>query len=605
MNLAIRLNSYRFAPRAFAKCLLLFLSIALLAGMPAYAQEGEPPKALDAEAVASIDAKLQAINENLAAITSLEQRAAVAESPRSELLKSRVRNMWASALDDVNRLADEIADQDEAGYDVAAYIDDLKVRLRQLPKAIEGMAPDAKRKVSLPDSSLSAVEIAMADEQMFAASDAFDDGSWALKRSIDAAERLGLDTKQQRAYLGSRATEKLDNASVLMDIAMRDAAMLAAAAKALPDDVEVKAKRTLAETRISRIAAAMENNIPLLEAVDIPTTQYRQQLVAVTGKVSADALDATIISNLVSDWTLTVTETIKLKGPAFLFQLLIVVLIVLVARKLAGIISGLVERGLSAPTVQASSLLKRMAKTISYNVVLVVGVLIALSQIGISLGPVLTGLGIAGFILGFALQDSLSNFASGMLILVYRPYDVGDMVEVSGVFGTVERMSLVNTTILTLDNQTLIVPNNKIWQDVIKNLTYQKIRRVDMTFGITYDQDIDVAIGVLREVTEADERVLEDPELNIRVHELGDSSVNLICRPWVQTDDYWDVYWDITKKVKQRFDEVGITIPFPQRDVHLFAGEPATQSFVDSVGQTESSRTKQIDNDEPSAEDDG
>jgi small conductance mechanosensitive channel len=204
------------------------------------------------------------------------------------------------------------------------------------------------------------------------------------------------------------------------------------------------------------------------------------------------------------------------------------------------------------------------------NTILVIGVLIALSQVGISMGPLLAGLGVIGFIIGFALQDTLSNFAAGMLFLLYRPFDVKDLVEAGGVSGLVSHMSLVNTTILTLDNQTIIVPNGKIWGDVIKNVTAQKVRRVDLVFGISYTDDIPKTEKILQEVVAAHEAVLDDPEPMIRVHELGDSSVNFIVRPWVKTDDYWETYWALTRAVKIRFDEEGVSIPFPQRDVHLY-----------------------------------
>ena len=199
-----------------------------------------------------------------------------------------------------------------------------------------------------------------------------------------------------------------------------------------------------------------------------------------------------------------------------------------------------------------------------------VGILMALSQVGISLAPMLAGLGVAGFIIGFALQDSLGNFAAGAMILIYRPYDVDDFVEVTGASGLVKKMNLVSTTITTFDNQTLVVPNSKIWGDVIKNVTAQKVRRVDLVFGIGYGDDIEFAEKVLTEIVEANEKVLKKPEHNIRLHTLADSSVNFIVRPWVKTDDYWDVYWEITREVKMRFDQEGITIPFPQRDVHLY-----------------------------------
>jgi small conductance mechanosensitive channel len=224
--------------------------------------------------------------------------------------------------------------------------------------------------------------------------------------------------------------------------------------------------------------------------------------------------------------------------------------------------------------VTLSQLLQRTIVSTTRNLVFILGVLFALSQLGISIGPLLAGLGVAGFILGFALQDTISNFFSGLMILMYRPFDEGDVVEIAGAFGTVSDMSLVNTTILTFDNQTLIVPNNKIWGDVIKNVTHQRTRRVDLAFRISYGDDVPKAERVLRDIVTSHDKVLADPEPNIRLHELDDSSVNFIVRPWVNTGDYWDVYWDITREVKMRFDAEGITIPFPQRDVHL---QPPTE----------------------------
>jgi small conductance mechanosensitive channel len=155
------------------------------------------------------------------------------------------------------------------------------------------------------------------------------------------------------------------------------------------------------------------------------------------------------------------------------------------------------------------------------------------------------------------------------MILLYRPFDVGDVVDAGGVSGKVSHMSLVNTTFMTFDNQSLVVPNNNIWGAVITNVTAQRTRRVDLVFGISYGDDIEKAERVLHEIVESYDAVLDDPEPMIKLHELADSSVNFIVRPWVKTDDYWDTYWDLTKAVKQRFDKEGISIPFPQRDVHI------------------------------------
>jgi small conductance mechanosensitive channel len=204
------------------------------------------------------------------------------------------------------------------------------------------------------------------------------------------------------------------------------------------------------------------------------------------------------------------------------------------------------------------------------RLILLLGLIIAIAQLGIEVAPLLAGLGIAGFVIGFALQDTLSNFASGLMILVYRPFDVGDVIEAGGVMGKVDQMNLVSTMVLTFDNQLLVVPNKQIWGGVIRNVTHQDTRRVDMKFGIGYSDDIPRAEKVLTDIVTSHEKVLKDPEPVIRLHELGDSSVNFVVRPWSKTDEYWDVYWDITREVKRRFDAEGISIPFPQRDVHVY-----------------------------------
>jgi small conductance mechanosensitive channel len=217
----------------------------------------------------------------------------------------------------------------------------------------------------------------------------------------------------------------------------------------------------------------------------------------------------------------------------------------------------------------ASNLLENFARRTTGGVVFVVGILMALSILGVQIGPLMAALGAGGFIVGFALQDTLGNFASGLMIMVYRPFDVDDYIAVAGGEGTVKEMSLVSTTLLTVDNKVLIIPNKKAWSDTIVNFTGRDIRRVDLVFGIGYDDNIRHATDVLMEVAGEHKLVLDEPPVMVNVDELADSSVNLLCRPWVKTKDYWAVRWDLTRQVKERFDAEGISIPFPQRDVHM------------------------------------
>ena len=169
---------------------------------------------------------------------------------------------------------------------------------------------------------------------------------------------------------------------------------------------------------------------------------------------------------------------------------------------------------------------------------MVVGVMLSLATLGVPLGPLMALVGGGGFILGFALQETLGNFASGMLIMVYRPFDVNDYVSVAGVEGTVKEMSLVSTSLLTIDNKVMVIPNKKAWGDTITNFTGKDTRRVDLVFGIGYEDDIQQAIDLLNEIAGEHELVLDDPAVAVHVDELADSSVNLFCRPWVKTKDY-------------------------------------------------------------------
>ncbi len=206
---------------------------------------------------------------------------------------------------------------------------------------------------------------------------------------------------------------------------------------------------------------------------------------------------------------------------------------------------------------------------VAQKLVFFIGIVIALSMLEVNIGPFLAAIGAAGFIIGFALQGTLSNFAAGVMILLYRPYDIGDYVDIAGTAGTVDAMSLVSTTLITPDNRIVVVPNGQIWGNVITNVTGSTMRRVDFTFGIGYDDDIDKAASVLEEIIDNHPLVLKDPAPAIKLHELADSSVNFVVRPWVKTSDYWTVYWDITRAVKKRFDAEHISIPYPQQDVHM------------------------------------
>ena len=313
----------------------------------------------------------------------------------------------------------------------------------------------------------------------------------------------------------------------------------------------------------------LESLLKLMARLDIDTVVYRSVLLRESSGVSLRLFDSQAVKATLEDSWESVRDAAAKNMPDLLLKFLVFLLILFAFRAISHMAKRLIGSALNRSTARFSTLLKDVLISVSGAAVMLLGILVALSQVGVSLGPALAGLGVAGFIMGFALQDTLGNFAAGGMILFYRPYDVDDFVEVAGAIGLVKKMTLVSTTINTFDNQTLIIPNSKIWGDVIKNVTAQRTRRVDLEFGISYGDDIEKAERILKEIVESHDKVLEEPAPNIRLHKLGDSSVNFVVRPWTKTPDYWEVYWDITREVKLRFDREGITIPFPQRDVHI------------------------------------
>ena len=216
-----------------------------------------------------------------------------------------------------------------------------------------------------------------------------------------------------------------------------------------------------------------------------------------------------------------------------------------------------------------SKLLEAFLVGFVYWIVVAVGLLLVLAAVGVNVTPLFAMIGGASFILAFAFQDTLGNLASGLMIMINRPFDEDDYVLVGGVGGTVKSVSIVATTVTTPDNQVIVIPNKNVWGNVITNVTASYTRRVDLVFGISYEDSIPDAKQVMETVLRAHPLVLDDPEPVIQVHELGNSSVNLICRPWTRTVDYWNVYWELTHQMKEAFDKAGISIPFPQRDVHI------------------------------------
>ena len=204
---------------------------------------------------------------------------------------------------------------------------------------------------------------------------------------------------------------------------------------------------------------------------------------------------------------------------------------------------------------------------------MVVVVIAAIGALGIQTTSFIAIFGAAGLAVGLALQGSLSNFAAGVLIVLFRPYRVGDFIEAAGIAGAVEQVQILTTVLRTGDNKRIIVPNGQIMDSIITNYSANETRRVDMVVGVSYSDDLDKVRATIQELVAADERILDEPAPTIAVSELADSSVNFVVRPWVKTPDYWAVMFDLTEAIKKRFDKEDISFPFPQQDVHLYKAD--------------------------------
>jgi small conductance mechanosensitive channel len=544
--------------------------ICTLAALSAHAQEEVELRPLPEDVAAKFEERLSAIATLKVDVATLEERLADSAGLRKKVFHARLDTVRTSMFDATLSLARDISRQRERGFDVTELKDTLRDDLRVFPDQAAEAMQRLDDTLEMNYEEMGPRETVINDRKLLLAIQQVDAILGSLVSYAEIAASMELDASEQIDFLHEFLPEAAANRSVFLDVAIGQVGLARTAATVLPGDTELLLWVSAAEARVRVASVALQGIVTLMTKMGLDNRQYRQQVVTATGELTTAVLDVGVVAGLAAEWSKSVFDLVRTQGPRLLFRIILVVLILFAFSRLARLVQKGVEKAMFSGKVRMSHLLKRMTVSTAKNLTIFLGILFALSQLGISLGPLLAGLGIAGFIIGFALQDSLANFASGMMILVYRPFDVGDFVEAGGVTGKVDRMSLVNSTFKTLDNQVVVVPNNVIWQNVIINLTAQRTRRVDLTFSISYGDDIDKAKAILKDIVDNYDGILKTPEPNIRVGGLGDSSVDLICRPWVRTVDYWDTYWNLTEIVKKRFDKEGITIPFPQRDVHTF-----------------------------------
>jgi len=337
---------------------------------------------------------------------------------------------------------------------------------------------------------------------------------------------------------------------------------------------ELRKDRTVLLDQFKAVITALEAKTDENDADTLAKIRDYQLYASEVSGIEVDVKDATSTWLVIKTWLMS-----EEGGQRWGLNILNFIGILIATWIVSGIFSRLIHQGMKR-VPGASRLLEDFFVRSARWVVLAIGFIMALGALEISVGPLLAVVGAAGFAIAFALQDSLSNFANGLMILFFRPFDVGHFIDAGGVSGKVESLNLVSTTIKTLDNRLMVVPNNKVWQDVITNASALDERRVDMEFGIGYNDDIDKAQAILEAVVAAHPKVLEKPAPKICVNSLGESSVNFIVRPWAKRAHRMGVFWDITREVKKRFDAEGIGIPYPQRDVHLYLSDADREDII-------------------------
>lgn len=267
------------------------------------------------------------------------------------------------------------------------------------------------------------------------------------------------------------------------------------------------------------------------------------------------------------DWN-DVIEMLQTTGVEFGINLVTAIAIFYFGRMIVGLLMRGLKKMMQTQDVDVT--LQTFVANLVRMVLLTFVIIAAISSLGIQTTSFIAILGAAGLAVGLALQGSLANFASGVLIVLFRPYKVGDFVEAAGISGVVEEVQILTTVLKTGDNKMVIVPNGQVMDSVITNYSANDRRRVDMVIGVSYDDDLDKVRSTLEQLVAADDRILDDPACTIAVSALADSSVNFVVRPWVKTADYWGVMFDLTEAIKKRFDKDGISFPFPQQDIHLY-----------------------------------
>jgi small conductance mechanosensitive channel len=552
-------------PALFAAA-LLFASLAVAQTPPA----DEPPETPEAERL------LAEIDLLRAEYRALVQEQRGLEGEGLAVVGVQIRKQVFELIRTIDELVDVVVREREAGEKrpvglrrtrklllemgrrLPEFIDDLETRSAELRAAIPAAPEDVRQDL---ERRLEWVEEILDETFPF------------YVDHLGHRDALGLKAVRGRKQLEELATARAATLSGRVELLSQQRDEARNEAKETPGDTALAARLREVEEELDQAASSLWALCDVMDEIGLATAEYRVVLIEGTREITRDILDVDVLSGLASDAADAARSWLDRQGPALVSRAALFLIVLAIFWLLSRLSRGVVSR-MTGRSEDMSELARRILVGTVSRTVFGLGLFVALSQVGVDVTALLAGLGIVGFIVGFALQSTLGNFASGAMILMYQPFDVGDVIEAAGVYGKVHGMNLVSTTILTFDNQTLVVPNSKIWGDVIRNVTAQDIRRVDLEFGLAHSVDVARAEEVLRSLVRDHPKVLEEPEPLIKVHKLTDSVTQFIVRPWTLREDYWDVYWDLLREAKLRLDREKIPLGIPRHEVQLHGETP-------------------------------
>jgi small-conductance mechanosensitive channel len=568
--------------RALGRQTTLLLALLLATAVPSAGSQGQTPpsdRGSEEQAAAQVADSASTARALLAHLTSLYgeliplvDSTRVAEGETADLIRLRGLAVVDSLAVLKGRLITElrVVRRDHPSVDSirTAFADQLRAETRIVDEAIVRRKTELDR-LRRSSSVTPPEELQELEERIARETNALDSTLAFEIRGLGDAEAIGLEVAERaeavERLLLSTATDRAGR----LQLALADRELLedrVEQARSSDTDEEEIAdldlRLRLAAARVERLAGSLDANADLMDARGLPTAAYRQLAIQATGEVTTDVLNPDVALGLTRDWLERTRTWLRDRAPNLLFQLLVILFSILVFR-LAARVTWRLFRASAGRTISRllADLLQRMVGPIST----VVGTVVGLTAVGIDPTAFLAGLGVLGVIVGLALQDSLSNLAAGLFILAHRPFDVDDMVTAAGVFGVVRAMGLATTTIVTLDNRVLSVPNSKLWGDVIENRSAETRRRVDLRFRISHHEDVDRVISVVEDICDDQDQILHDPAPLVYVVSIDDSLIELEVRAWAATRHWWSVKTQLPRLVSLRFRAEGIDPPYPRQ----------------------------------------